>query len=311
MSFDPEKDGVEHINVYSRGTTELGRFLTNFYHQSIQTEDGRFESVEGYWGWLGSGAQDRDSYRKLYGFDAKKAMNEEPIKGRIDENDFKRKIKKAIAYKIATNAKMALELKKSTLPFVHYYNYKGKIVVVDDCDWIMEFLENLRKLLKSESCIINQEKSLFEAPIGSIIGQSCNTVGSWGAGIALEFKKLFPESFEKQMNLCKTSSIKIGDYLLSEENGYGVLGIFTSIGFGSRKSSNQEILRGTFTSLSKFLSENPHRELHIPKINTGMFACNWEEVKCVISMLSYFFAKLKVNVYATRNTEVDIPTEAA
>jgi len=46
------KDGIDHINLYSRGHTELGQYLSNFAYTPIQTEDGRFNSIEAYWYWL-------------------------------------------------------------------------------------------------------------------------------------------------------------------------------------------------------------------------------------------------------------------
>ena len=46
--INPQNDGVDHINIYSKGLTELGRFLSNFEHILITTEDGDFNSIEGY-----------------------------------------------------------------------------------------------------------------------------------------------------------------------------------------------------------------------------------------------------------------------
>ena len=46
-------DGVTHINVYSKGTTALGRALSNFAHIPFMVvPNGRFESIEAYWYWL-------------------------------------------------------------------------------------------------------------------------------------------------------------------------------------------------------------------------------------------------------------------
>ena len=53
MILTPQNDGITHINVYSKGKTTLGRWLTNFAHTPIDTIDGHFESIEGYWYWLG------------------------------------------------------------------------------------------------------------------------------------------------------------------------------------------------------------------------------------------------------------------
>lgn len=48
----PTTDGVNHINVYSRGVTEIGRVLSNFEPCEIETNHGTFASLEGYYHWL-------------------------------------------------------------------------------------------------------------------------------------------------------------------------------------------------------------------------------------------------------------------
>lgn len=70
---DPNEDGVTHINIYSQGKTELGRMLSNFYKCRIDTKDGVFNSVEGYWYWLGiEDCKEKDALKTLSGYQAKK-----------------------------------------------------------------------------------------------------------------------------------------------------------------------------------------------------------------------------------------------
>ena len=38
--YKPKDDGITHINIYSQGKTQLGRFLSNFEPSPIETEDG-------------------------------------------------------------------------------------------------------------------------------------------------------------------------------------------------------------------------------------------------------------------------------
>lgn len=148
--INPEEDGKTHINVYSKGKTSLGRFLSNFALSPFTCEDGNFNSVEGYWYWLGTNHPDRDQLRKLVGFEAKqvgRVLNAPDWK----ENDpeFKSKILKAINAKILMDTDAKDILKKSTLPFRHYYVYGGKVVEPKDGIWILEHLEWIRKTLKS------------------------------------------------------------------------------------------------------------------------------------------------------------------
>ena len=34
--IDPSKDGIDHINIYSKGKTELGKYLSNFTYAPIK-----------------------------------------------------------------------------------------------------------------------------------------------------------------------------------------------------------------------------------------------------------------------------------
>lgn len=145
--IDPNNDGVTHINIYSKAKTELGRFLSNFADCNVETEDGRFRTIEGYWYWLGLklGTPDREQLRVTNGFDSK-------FIGRImrspdwnDQPDFQRKILNAIATKILSNVEMKKALRQSTLPLVHYYVYGAKVIEVKDGLWIISFLEFLRQ----------------------------------------------------------------------------------------------------------------------------------------------------------------------
>lgn len=50
--YKPEEDGIDHINIYSRGKTELGRMLSNFSECEIHKQYGSFKSIEGLYHYL-------------------------------------------------------------------------------------------------------------------------------------------------------------------------------------------------------------------------------------------------------------------
>lgn len=147
--FNPKQDGIDHINIYSKGKTNLGKFLSNFTYFPFECEDGQFNSIEGYWYWLGAfNCAERERLRNLFGFEAKKL-------GRllIDENksidiEFKNKISSAIEFKIKSS-NFLNDFINSTLPFAHYYVMMNKIIEPKDCEWILDFLNNLRTQLQS------------------------------------------------------------------------------------------------------------------------------------------------------------------
>lgn len=113
MKLDPLNDGVDHINVYSKGKTALGRFLTNFAYSPIITEDGPFQSIEGYWYWLG--CKD-DDLRMVHGWEAKQLGRALGASDWQDTGTFKTKIMKAIEAKLDANPARLAELRASKLP---------------------------------------------------------------------------------------------------------------------------------------------------------------------------------------------------
>ena len=97
--FGPATDGIDHVNIYSAGRTELGRFMSNFAQAPIQTIDGSFASIEGYWYWLGCEHTDRDTLRTVSGFAAKKLGRALQAEDWPNTSQFRLKIAVAILQK--------------------------------------------------------------------------------------------------------------------------------------------------------------------------------------------------------------------
>lgn len=138
----PENDGITHVNIYSKGKTELGRFLSNFYPCPIETEDGPFKSIEGYWYWLSC---KREELREAYGFTAKNLGRAFGGKDWLDDVEFKAKISQAITLKLSTP--LASEIiyrnkKLLDLPLKHYYTYGTKVVEPKEDKWIVAHIKS-------------------------------------------------------------------------------------------------------------------------------------------------------------------------
>ena len=145
MKNDGE-DGVDHVNIYSKGATDLGRWLSNWTEFELQdSELGSFRSIEGLIFWLGS---HDDKLRKMSGYEALKYGKSVDKKIRLPKEEFRQIIVRAMWTKVTSNKKMFYELLKSDLPFVHYYNYSGKKISVPAWDWQVDEWEAIRSELK-------------------------------------------------------------------------------------------------------------------------------------------------------------------
>jgi len=142
MIYIPSKDGIDHLNVYSNGKTELGRFLTNFAYAPIHLPgDGKFDSIEGYWYWLSC---HRNELRTLSGFKAKQFGRSVGARDWMDTGEFKNKIKLAINAKLDLHPGMFRKLQTCILPLTHYYIFGSKIVNCPEAGWILDHLSSFK-----------------------------------------------------------------------------------------------------------------------------------------------------------------------
>lgn len=142
------KDGIDHINIYSKGKTELGRYLSNFTYSPFEHPIyGNFKSIEGFWYYNLTGDE---KLRELYGYEAKKHGQNQckyVINGEwgVDRTQVKLAI---IAKLTQSNPEMLEEFIYSDLPFKHYYNFGGKIIEPKEAQWLVNFFINLREQLQ-------------------------------------------------------------------------------------------------------------------------------------------------------------------
>lgn len=153
--FGPGTDGVDHINIYSKGATSIGRAMTNMSAIPVTVPgEGTFQSVEAYWYWVSTGMTD-DRFKTVDHFQAK--LIGKDMK-RIPRDDFQDKIKKAIKLKLDQyNPRMKRALKNTTLPLTHYYHYgDDKSVGYTRYDWVIDYITELREYYQKSwhKCVI-------------------------------------------------------------------------------------------------------------------------------------------------------------
>lgn len=141
--LDPMDDGVTHINVYSKGRTELGRLLSNFaYTPFNHPMYGTFNSVEGFWYWLATG-KCHEQLRELWGFSAKK---EGRLHKRVHYPNFEMVVCTAIECKLEQNPHIKTLLVSTLLPLTHYYVKGGHVQDQPQFQWQLDHIEGLRQM---------------------------------------------------------------------------------------------------------------------------------------------------------------------
>lgn len=144
--------------------------------------------------------------------------------------------------------------------------------------------------------VIYKKMSLFDAPKGALLAHGCNAQGVWGSGIAVPFKKNFPESFISYNRFCLDLLFQnpgkgaVGQALIVKENGQYAGCLVTSVNYGMKKDPPGQIVAQTFLALDDFFGEYFRMKLQgVPiysnKFNSGLFNVPWEETE---KALKYF-----------------------
>lgn len=144
-------DGVTHINIYSRGKSDLGMLLSHFTRSPfVHPFYGPFDSMEGFWYYM-KAERKNDRLRQLSGFEAKlygKALKPGPRR-----TSFYEVIVEANFHKIVQNPELKRLMTASVLPFDHYYLWGAGPIFVrpPGFEWLVQGFEAIRQELKNAS----------------------------------------------------------------------------------------------------------------------------------------------------------------
>lgn len=153
--YNPDTDGEDHINIWTKGKTVLGKKLSHFHHSPfIHPYYGSFQCVEGFWYYASTGFQ-HEQLRQLVGF---KAKQEGRQLDQVWYKDFVEDVLSANWQKIMQSNDLCSMIIESELPFLHYYAYSGnpdsetpgpvKIIRPRDSVWLVPGFEDIRRCLK-------------------------------------------------------------------------------------------------------------------------------------------------------------------
>ncbi|MGI9228904.1 MAG: type II toxin-antitoxin system antitoxin DNA ADP-ribosyl glycohydrolase DarG [Gammaproteobacteria bacterium] len=113
------------------------------------------------------------------------------------------------------------------------------------------------------------------------IVNTVNCVGVMGRGIALEFKKAFPENFKAYAAICKRKELKPG-HMFTFSTGQMANPKYI-INFPTKRhwkgNSKIEDIESGLEALSKEIKERQIRSIAIPPLGCGLGGLEWETVK--------------------------------
>ena len=126
--------------------------------------------------------------------------------------------------------------------------------------------------------------NLFESNSQAIVN-TVNTVGVMGKGIALQFKKYFPNNFKIYKNACDNKKLTIGKLLVFEEENL-LTGRKIIINFPTkdhwRDPSEYNYVRLGLIELVKLIKERSLQSVSLPALGAGNGGLQWARVRELI-----------------------------
>lgn len=142
------QDGIDHINIWLRGQTRLGRMLSTYFKTPfVHPVFGRFNCMMGFWYYIKT-EEKRDELRILIGEEAKRFGKTQTS---VKVDNFRDIITVANYHKIEQNKDLKKIFLESTLPFDMYHTWGPAEIIVRPLghEWQVKMFADLRDLMRA------------------------------------------------------------------------------------------------------------------------------------------------------------------
>ncbi len=149
---------------------------------------------------------------------------------------------------------------------------------------------------------------LFEAPVEALVN-TVNTVGVMGKGVALQFKRAFPDNYKAYEDACRRGEVQIGRIFVYDRGPLArpryILNFPTKKHW--RYPSRMEYIEEGLKDLVRQVRERGIRSLALPPLGAGNGGLPWPEVKERIQEALGPLEDVEVWVYETAGTPTSHP----
>jgi len=160
--------------------------------------------------------------------------------------------------------------------------------------------------------IMYNKGNLLESDAEAVVN-TVNTVGVMGKGIALQFKRAFPENFRAYERACKHGEVQLGRMFVYETNT--LHGPRFIINFPTKRhwkeSSRLADIRAGLRGLIESVQKLKIKSIAIPPLGCGLGGLDWNEVCPLIEKAFEPLQEVEVILYAPAGVEGRITVCAA
>ena len=125
--------------------------------------------------------------------------------------------------------------------------------------------------------------NLLDADAQALVN-AVNTVGVMGKGIALQFKKRFPDNYKLYRKACNEGVVQVGKMFVTRDQD--LIGEKIIINFPTKKEwykkSQYSYIDEGLKDLANVIQDMKIRSIAIPPLGCGNGGLNWEKIKELI-----------------------------
>lgn len=147
------------------------------------------------------------------------------------------------------------------------------------------------------------EGDIFNSP-AQVIVNTVNTVGVMGKGLALSFKKRYPEMFQSYKRACEKNLLKTGKLMLFYSPDHWILLFPTKENW--RYPSKLEYIEAGLVKFVQTYAEKSITSIAFPRLGCGNGELNWDDV---CPLMEKYLRPLPITVYIYIGTGPDVIPE--
>ena len=158
ISVDPKMDGIEFVNISTKGKTLLGRKLSHFVNIPFEhPKHGKFSSMEGFWYYIQLNSVSdtaKEELRRLHGYAAKslgRQLLEKYKYSMFKMEGFRKEIYVANKLKIIQNKEILDLVLNNDLPYkLFYLDEYDNTRTTYSVSWLIKDFTHIQRELKEE-----------------------------------------------------------------------------------------------------------------------------------------------------------------
>lgn len=145
--------------------------------------------------------------------------------------------------------------------------------------------------------------NIFDSP-AQVIVNTVNTVGVMGKGLALSFKKRYPEMYKAYRSACEKHQLTVGKLMLWYAPDHWLLLFPTKENW--RYPSKLEYIEKGLNKFVNTYAEKNITSIAFPRLGCGNGELSWDEVR---PLMEKYLKELPIDVYIYLGVNTDAPPE--